>query len=90
MVRGAAVRHAITGERGAWIGLAGTDRARVEFHRAGSVYEPLLTDVEFDFGLGDEDMGGECVLCGAPGGYPYCNEACREADRDEDESEATA
>lgn len=22
----------------------------------------------------------ECLLCGAPGGYPYCNEACREAD----------
>lgn len=22
----------------------------------------------------------ECLLCGAPGGYPYCNESCREAD----------
>lgn len=28
----------------------------------------------------------ECRLCGAPGGYPYCNEACREADQDEDEA----
>ena len=30
----------------------------------------------------------ECGLCGAPGGYPYCNEACREADMDEAEYEA--
>ena len=27
----------------------------------------------------------ECQLCGAPGGYPYCNEACREADNPDDE-----
>lgn len=34
----------------------------------------------------------ECTLCGAPGaalldeeGYPYCNEACRQADNPEDE-----
>jgi Na+-translocating ferredoxin:NAD+ oxidoreductase RNF subunit RnfB len=26
----------------------------------------------------------ECILCGAPGGYPYCNEACREADNPEE------
>lgn len=26
-------------------------------------------------------MDNECQLCGAPGGYPYCNEACREADQ---------
>ncbi|WP_264483173.1 hypothetical protein [Streptomyces pinistramenti] len=24
----------------------------------------------------------ECILCGAPGGYPYCNAACKEADQD--------
>lgn len=29
----------------------------------------------------------ECILCGAPGGYPYCNEACREADQDPDEDD---
>lgn len=29
----------------------------------------------------------ECQLCGAPGGYPYCNDACREADNPEDEDE---
>lgn len=23
----------------------------------------------------------ECILCGAPGGYPYCNEDCRLADQ---------
>ncbi|MCZ4510439.1 hypothetical protein O3Q52_20045 [Streptomyces sp. ActVer] len=32
----------------------------------------------------------ECQLCGAPGGYPYCNEACREADQDEAEGEVPA
>jgi hypothetical protein len=26
----------------------------------------------------------ECILCGAPGGYPYCNEACRAADNPEE------
>jgi hypothetical protein len=28
----------------------------------------------------DVGMDNECILCGAPGGYPYCNEDCREAD----------
>jgi hypothetical protein len=23
----------------------------------------------------------ECILCGAPGGYPYCNDDCRCADQ---------
>jgi hypothetical protein len=23
----------------------------------------------------------ECILCGAPGGHPYCNDACRHADQ---------
>jgi len=23
----------------------------------------------------------ECRLCGAPGGFPYCNDACRDADQ---------
>jgi hypothetical protein len=23
----------------------------------------------------------ECILCGAPGGYPYCNADCRHADQ---------
>ena len=32
-------------------------------------------------------MENECILCGAPGGYPYCNEACREADNPDDEEE---
>lgn len=31
----------------------------------------------------------ECLLCGAPGGYPYCNEACREADNPEEEDDAS-
>jgi hypothetical protein len=25
-------------------------------------------------------MDNECLLCGAPGGYPYCSDACRQAD----------
>lgn len=25
----------------------------------------------------------ECILCGAPGGYPYCNAACEAADSDD-------
>ncbi len=29
----------------------------------------------------------ECILCGAPGGYPYCNEACEAADNPEDYEE---
>lgn len=29
----------------------------------------------------------ECILCGAPGGYPYCNEACRAADNPDDYEE---
>jgi hypothetical protein len=32
-------------------------------------------------------MDNECILCGAPGGYPYCNEACREADADPDDEQ---
>lgn len=28
----------------------------------------------------------ECQLCGAPGGYPYCNQACEDADQPEQES----
>ena len=31
----------------------------------------------------------ECQLCGAPGGYPYCNEACREADNPEEDEAPT-
>lgn len=27
-----------------------------------------------------------CLLCGAPGGYPYCNADCREADNPDDET----
>lgn len=30
----------------------------------------------------------ECQLCGAPGGYPYCNDDCREADNPEGEAAA--
>lgn len=29
----------------------------------------------------------ECMLCGAPGGWPYCNRGCEDADQDETESE---
>ena len=29
----------------------------------------------------------ECLLCAAPGGYPYCNDACRRADEDDDPEE---
>lgn len=28
----------------------------------------------------------ECQLCGAPGGYPYCNAACEAADQPEQEA----
>lgn len=28
-------------------------------------------------------MDNECQLCGAPGGYPYCNAACEAADQDD-------
>lgn len=27
----------------------------------------------------------ECILCGAPGGYPYCNDDCEAADNPDDE-----
>lgn len=30
----------------------------------------------------------ECLLCDAPGGYPYCNEDCEAADNPEDEEAA--
>lgn len=30
----------------------------------------------------------ECMLCGAPGGWPYCDRECEDADQDETESEA--
>lgn len=30
-------------------------------------------------------MENECQLCGAPGGYPYCNDACEAADNPEEE-----
>ena len=26
-------------------------------------------------------MENECRLCGAPGGWPYCNDDCRHADQ---------
>lgn len=28
----------------------------------------------------------ECLLCGTPGGAPYCNDACRDADNPDDDS----
>lgn len=28
----------------------------------------------------------ECILCGAPGGYPYCNAACEAADNPEEDA----
>jgi len=31
----------------------------------------------------------ECILCGAPGGYPYCNAACEAADNPDDEDAPT-
>lgn len=30
-------------------------------------------------------MDNECILCGAPGGYPYCSTACETADNPDDE-----
>jgi hypothetical protein len=27
----------------------------------------------------------ECILCGAPGGYPYCGPACEAADNPDEE-----
>jgi len=27
----------------------------------------------------------ECILCGAPGGYPYCSDVCCEADTEDEE-----
>jgi hypothetical protein len=30
--------------------------------------------------MGSAYEDNECILCGAPGGYPYCNENCRRAD----------
>lgn len=35
-------------------------------------------------------MDDECQLCGAPGGYPYCNDACRQADECECEGDECA
>ncbi|MEU4735784.1 MULTISPECIES: hypothetical protein [Streptomyces] len=29
----------------------------------------------------------ECILCGAPGGYPYCNTACETADNPYDDED---
>ncbi len=29
----------------------------------------------------------ECLLCGAPLGYPYCSDTCETADNPEDEEE---
>lgn len=30
-----------------------------------------------------DDDTWECRLCAAPGGFPYCNDACRDADSNE-------
>lgn len=32
-------------------------------------------------------LKGECYLCGAPGGYPYCNSGCYAADHPEEYDE---
>ncbi|MCX4780920.1 hypothetical protein [Streptomyces sp. NBC_01264] len=32
----------------------------------------------------------ECLLCGAPGGYPYCNAACEDADNPDEPFVPTA
>lgn len=29
----------------------------------------------------------ECILCGAPGGYPHCNAACEAADNPDEGEE---
>jgi hypothetical protein len=31
----------------------------------------------------------ECQLCGAAGGYPYCNAACRAADQPDEDGNDT-
>jgi hypothetical protein len=33
----------------------------------------------------EDPVDNECLLCGAPGGHPYCNDACRDADEDDTE-----
>ena len=33
------------------------------------------------------ELAGECQLCGAPGGYPYCNSNCEAADNPERDEE---
>lgn len=35
--------------------------------------------------MGTAFEDNECILCGTPGGYPYCNAVCEAADSDEDE-----
>lgn len=30
-------------------------------------------------------MDNECLLCGAPGGHPYCSPDCEAADNPDDE-----
>jgi len=33
------------------------------------------------------ELAGECQLCGAPGGWPYCNSSCEAADNPEPDEE---
>ncbi|MFI6960970.1 hypothetical protein [Streptomyces sp. NPDC050255] len=31
--------------------------------------------------MDDCELANECRLCGAPNGYPYCDDGCRHADQ---------
>lgn len=35
------------------------------------------------------DNTWECRLCSAPGGFPYCNDACRDADQPDEDGDST-
>jgi len=54
--------------------------ARVRAERERDAARAELEGLRADTGQQVEARTNECRLCGAPGGYPYCNADCRAAD----------
>lgn len=55
----------------------------VYYDKSGSrIYRPLQRRTP----SADSAPDNECQLCGAPGGYPYCNANCEAADNPEDDA----
>lgn len=57
----------------------------IYYDKSGSrIYRPLQRRTP----SADSAPDNECQLCGAPGGYPYCNANCEAADKPDSDDDS--